>query len=81
MAFAARTRGAGGKPPPPRSRRFGDAAVVADYNCPTRALQGLADRISGILLLTYFDDYGAMAPLTVGRWIMRHLPNFATCSA
>ena len=45
-----------------RSLLFGPEADVAHYNCLSRAISFLANRIFGIPILAYFDDLGAMTP-------------------
>ena len=41
-----------------------------------RILAVLANRISGIPLIGYFDDFGALAPTNVGRYALRTFERF-----
>ena len=47
---------------PPQALLFGAEAAVIHYNCFSRILGVLVNKIFGIPLVTYFDDYGAMTP-------------------
>ena len=49
----------------PRSLLFGAVAAVLHYNAFSRALAKVFTRVTGIPLLSYFDDFGALAPLEV----------------
>ena len=61
---------------PPRSLLFGAEAAVTHYNCFSRALAVLTNKIFGIPLLSYFDDYGAMSPETIGKPALETVDSF-----
>ena len=49
---------------------------MAHYNCLSRALAVLANKIFGIPLLSYFDDYGSIIPETLGRPALETVDSF-----
>ena len=49
----------------PHSLLFGAEAAVTHYNCFSRTIVILINRIFGIPILAYFDDCGALSPLTL----------------
>ena len=51
----------------PRSLLFWAEAEAAHYNCLSRAIAVLVNRIFGIPLISYFDDLWAMMPAELGR--------------
>ena len=61
---------------PPRALIPGDVSVVLHYNCFSRILSCRANRISGIPLVVYFADYGAMRPDSLSR---PGLSTFGSC--
>ena len=46
----------------PRTLLFGAVAAVLHYNCFSRAVAVLFTKVTGIPLLSYFDDFGALVP-------------------
>ena len=52
---------------PPQVLLFGAEAAVIHYNCFSRILGVLVNKIFGIPLVTYFDDYGAMTPDVINK--------------
>lgn len=63
----------------PRALLFGSVAAVLHYNCVSRAVAAVFTKVTGIPLLSYFDDFGPLAPL---RSLTPHYrPSFAfsTC--
>ena len=52
---------------PPRALIFGAISAVLHYNCFSRLLTCLTNRIFGIPLVGYFDDYGVMLPDSLSR--------------
>ena len=49
----------------PRTLLFGAVAAVLHYNCFSRAVAVLFTKVTGIPLLSYFDDFGALVPSEV----------------
>ena len=41
---------------------FGAVPAVAHYNCFARIFSGLANKIFGLPVFNYFDDFGALVP-------------------
>ena len=60
----------------PRSLLFGAEAAVTHYNCFSRALAVLTNKIFGIPLIAYFDDYGAFCPETIGQPALETVDTF-----
>ena len=52
---------------PPRSLLFGAEAAVIHYNCFSRIVAVLVNRIFGIPLVAYFDDLGDPAPTDLAQ--------------
>ena len=52
---------------PPQALLFGAEAAVIHYNCFSRILGVLTNKIFGIPLVTYFDDYGSMTPKEIDQ--------------
>ena len=61
---------------PPKALLFGAASAFLRYNCFSRLLAVLANRIFGIPLIGYFDDFGALVPANVGRHALRTFERF-----
>ena len=61
---------------PPTALLFGATSAVLHYSCFSRLLAVLANRIFGIPLIGYFDDFVALAPANVGRLALRTFERF-----
>ena len=61
---------------PPKALLFGATSAVLHYNCFSRLLAVLTNRIFGIPLIGYFDDFGALVPANVGRLALRTFEQF-----
>ena len=61
---------------PPKALLFGATSAVLHYNCFSRLLAILANRIFGIPLIGYFDDFGALVPSKVGRRALHTFEQF-----
>ena len=60
----------------PKALLFGATSAVLHYNCFSRLLAVLTNRIFGIPLIGYFDDFGALVPANVGRSALRTFERF-----
>lgn len=47
---------------PPKALLFGAEAAVLHYNCFSRLISVIFNKIFGTPLIAYFDDFGALAP-------------------
>ena len=55
----------------PKALLFGATSAVLRYNCFSRLLSALFNRISGIPSIGYFGDFGALATGNVSRRSLR----------
>ena len=46
----------------PKALLFGSTSAVLHYNCFSRLLSVMANRIFGIPIIGYFDDFGPLVP-------------------
>ena len=60
----------------PKALLFGATSAVLHYNCFPRLLAVLANRIFGIPLIGYFDDFGALVPADVIRHALSTFERF-----
>ena len=51
----------------PRVLLFGAVSAVIHYNCFTREFDVIINRAFGIPLLSYYDDFGSIAPEILGQ--------------
>ena len=47
---------------PPKALLFGAVAAVLHYNCFSRILSALFNKIFGVPMIGYFGDFGALVP-------------------
>ena len=66
---------------PPKALLFGAISAALHYNCFSRLLDVLPNRILGIPLIGYFDDFWPLAPANVGRHALRTIERFCNSSA
>ena len=63
---------------PPRALIFGEFSAVPHYNCFSRIITCLTNRILGIPLAEYFDDYGSMLPDSLSKPCLATFSIFCT---
>ena len=63
---------------PPFSLLFGAEAAVIHYNCYSRTVAILINRILGIPLIAYYDDLGALIPSDLGQLTLATAKVFVT---
>ena len=61
----------------PRSLIFGSVAAVIHYNCFSRIISVLTNKIFGIPLLAYFDDLGSEIPERVAPQALKTFQTFS----
>ena len=60
----------------PHTLLFGAEAAVTHYNCFSRTLAVLINRIFGIPLMSYFDDLGALTPSEITQLALETIKEF-----
>ena len=65
----------------PRTLLFGAVAAALHYNAFSRAVAKVFTRVTGIPLLSYFDDFGALVPLEVLEAALAAFVRFCEMSA
>ena len=61
---------------PPKALVFGAVSAVLHYNCFSRLISVMFNKIFGIPLLAYFDDFGALVPARLCERALRTFESF-----
>ena len=61
---------------PPKALLFGAVAAVLHYNCFSRLLSVIFNKIFGIPLIGYFDDFGALVPSKLAPLALKTFERF-----